>query len=164
MSATLEHRARRKITLYFTSALLEEARSAVLALGSQGQEPSNLSRLFEAALEHELGRLRKQHNGGESFGRYHARLPGGRHVIVKDDGTAESRRKVITRERWRLVETLISRDGKVCALCHRLLTHIHLDHIRPLSRGGTNELSNLRLLCPRCNTSKGGRMDSELDV
>ena len=73
-----EGRARRKITLYFKTELLEEARSAVLALGSQGQEPSNLSRLFEAALEHELARLRRQHNAGESFGRYRARLPGGR--------------------------------------------------------------------------------------
>ena len=69
---------KRKITLYFGQALLEEARSAVLALGSGGLEPSNLSQLFGAALEHELERLRKRHNAGEPFPPYKARLPGGR--------------------------------------------------------------------------------------
>lgn len=71
-------RARQKITLYFRQALLEEARSAVLALGAQGVEPSNLSRLFEAALGRELERLRRAHNAGEPFELYRSRLPGGR--------------------------------------------------------------------------------------
>ncbi len=35
---------RRKITLYFREALLEEARSAVLELGAAGRDPANLSR------------------------------------------------------------------------------------------------------------------------
>ena len=41
--------AKRKITLYFRVGLLEEARSAVLALGAEGREPSNLSALFGRA-------------------------------------------------------------------------------------------------------------------
>jgi hypothetical protein len=69
---------KRKITLYFREALLEEARSVVLALGAEGLEPSNLSQLFGAALEAELKRLRKAHNAGEPFPPYKARLPGGR--------------------------------------------------------------------------------------
>lgn len=157
-------RARRKITLYFKAELLEEARSAVLALGSQGQEPSNLSRLFEAALEHELARLRRQHNAGESFPPYTSRLPGGRPGHVRDGGADPvSMRREATRERWRLVRVLVEKDGKVCAICARLLSTIHLDHIVPLSRGGTNDMSNLRLLCPRCNLSKGSRLDVEID-
>jgi len=70
--------SKRKITLYFREALLEEARSAVLALGAEGIEPSNLSALFDAALTRELERLRKRHNAGEPWPRYKARLPGGR--------------------------------------------------------------------------------------
>ena len=70
--------SKRKITLYFDQALLEEARSAVLALGSEGLEPANLSALFGEALERERERLRKRHNGGESFPLYRARLPDGR--------------------------------------------------------------------------------------
>ena len=69
---------KRKITLYFREKLLEEARSAVLALGAEGREPSNLSALFDTALERELVRLRKAHNGGRPFPPYRARLPGGR--------------------------------------------------------------------------------------
>ncbi len=69
---------RRKITLYFRQALLEEARSAVLELGAAGRDPANLSRLFEGALARELVRLRKAHNGGQPFPPYRSRLPGGR--------------------------------------------------------------------------------------
>ncbi len=29
------------------------------------------------------------------------------------------------------------------------------DHIRPLSRGGTNDPSNIRVLCRRCNSRRG---------
>ena len=69
---------KRKITLYFHEALLEEARSAVLALGAEGREPSNLSQLFGDALERELVRLRRLHHDGKPFPRYRSRLPGGR--------------------------------------------------------------------------------------
>lgn len=69
---------KRKITLYFREALLEEARSAVLGIGAEGLEPSNLSQLFGQALERELVRLRKIHNEGEPFEPYRSRLPGGR--------------------------------------------------------------------------------------
>ena len=52
--------------------------AAVLALGAEGLEPSNLSALFGDALERELARLRKRHNEGQPFPPYRSRLPGGR--------------------------------------------------------------------------------------
>jgi hypothetical protein len=36
-------------------------------------------------------------------------------------------------------------------------TELTIDHIVPLSRGGTDELSNLRFLCPSHNSSKGDK-------
>jgi hypothetical protein len=33
----------------------------------------------------------------------------------------------------------------------------HIDHLRPISRGGGNEESNLALSCARCNVRKSGR-------
>jgi len=38
-----------------------------------------------------------------------------------------------------------------CQLCGAELTHTYeVDHILPVSRGGTNEFSNLRALCREC--------------
>ncbi|GGT71404.1 hypothetical protein GCM10010256_32520 [Streptomyces coeruleorubidus] len=34
----------------------------------------------------------------------------------------------------------------------------HYDHMMPLSRGGLNDVTNLQLLCERCNKRKGDRV------
>jgi 5-methylcytosine-specific restriction endonuclease McrA len=46
-----------------------------------------------------------------------------------------------------------------CAACHVALIErgkgkYHIDHVMPLIRGGSNDVSNLQLLCPFCNLSK----------
>jgi len=43
--------------------------------------------------------------------------------------------------------TYVGSDGKRCDEIIRL----HVDHIKPVARGGTNDISNLRLLCARHN-------------
>ena len=37
----------------------------------------------------------------------------------------------------------------------------HVDHVIPLSRGGTNYISNLVISCPKCNLSKYNKLPSE---
>ena len=37
----------------------------------------------------------------------------------------------------------------------------HVDHVIPLSKGGTHELGNVQLLCPHCNISKRDKMPEE---
>ena len=51
-----------------------------------------------------------------------------------------------------------------CAICRRRMAKgdFHIDHIVPVADGGSNEMQNLQLLCPRCNTSKGARPNSEV--
>ncbi|MDP9346364.1 MAG: HNH endonuclease [Actinomycetota bacterium] len=43
--------------------------------------------------------------------------------------------------------------GRPCAFCGRPAAH--LDHITPISQGGTDAPSNLQALCAECNLSKG---------
>lgn len=69
--------------------------------------------------------------------------------------------KEITRE-W-IAETLARQDGK-CALSGRPITLVdfEIDHIIPRCKGGTNALSNLRMVCRAANAAKGELTDAEL--
>lgn len=56
-------------------------------------------------------------------------------------------------------KAIISRDRGNCADCGKNLTqeledNYHIDHILPLSKGGTNDVSNLQILCEPCNLTK----------
>jgi 5-methylcytosine-specific restriction protein A len=61
---------------------------------------------------------------------------------------------------WRkLREIVIQRDAGTCQACGQPGKHV--DHVVPRRLGGTDELSNLQLLCVQCNLSKGGRFFSK---
>lgn len=42
----------------------------------------------------------------------------------------------------------------LCVYCRTFLSKYHVDHILPLALGGSNDPSNLQLLCPPCNRQK----------
>jgi len=47
--------------------------------------------------------------------------------------------------------------------CHIFLTHLmHVDHITPLAKGGTNAHYNLRMTCARCNHLKSDKVYSDM--
>jgi len=50
-----------------------------------------------------------------------------------------------------------SRGYVTCRYCDRKLTYSQatLDHLRPLSKGGTWAPSNLDFACSKCNSAKG---------
>lgn len=51
---------------------------------------------------------------------------------------------------------IFNAQGKKCAVCRVCIsTKYQVDHIQPLSRGGSNDARNLQLLCGPCNGSKG---------
>lgn len=52
---------------------------------------------------------------------------------------------------------VIERDGYVCGICSLSVDHgdVHLDHIKPLSKGGPTMLANLRVTHSACNLQKG---------
>lgn len=76
--------------------------------------------------------------------------------LFKLESLRDPRRQEWNALRHMIVPQLIARDGAYCAHCgdERDLT---IDHVRPISRGGSNELSNLQVLCRPCNSRKGAR-------
>ena len=46
---------------------------------------------------------------------------------------------------------VIENAGFRCEICGKQSAYFHIDHIIPRSKGGTNDLSNLRCLCPNCH-------------
>jgi len=60
------------------------------------------------------------------------------------------------------IADLLKKQRIMCALCSRKLKDsgpekFHMDHIQPLSKGGTNWISNIQLTCPSCNLKKNAK-------
>lgn len=60
----------------------------------------------------------------------------------------------------RLRKAVVERDGLVCGLCGDEVQpdDVHIDHIKPVSLGGKDELDNLQVAHSFCNISKGARV------
>ncbi|MFC4116470.1 HNH endonuclease [Nonomuraea zeae] len=55
---------------------------------------------------------------------------------------------------WRRRRTLVlSRDGRRCYVCRQLGAN-EVDHIVPVARGGTHDLTNLAAICASCHLKK----------
>ena len=58
---------------------------------------------------------------------------------------------------------ILHRDQYRCQTCGATAANgaeLHIDHILPVSKGGTNDESNLRVLCSECNIGRGNRYDT----
>ena len=57
-------------------------------------------------------------------------------------------------------QPVLERDGMICQLCRRAIedvAEVHIDHIVPVSKGGTSVPENLQVTHGRCNLRKGAR-------
>ena len=77
------------------------------------------------------------------------------------EAEGEDPKQWIERTAWpeRVKAILRSRDRGACAQCGvnivlEMDEESHIDHIVPLSRGGTNDIVNLQFLCAPCNLEK----------
>jgi 5-methylcytosine-specific restriction protein A len=86
-----------------------------------------------SALEKQIGTLQKENSMLEYFVSH------------------PRRRKVSDREK----KICAANQAWRCKMCHELLDSCYeVDHIKPLFKGGSNTLDNLRALCPNCHRKK----------
>ena len=70
---------------------------------------------------------------------------------------SNSQRKLMTKA---LRKTIMERDNYTCQSCGKYMPDevgLHIDHIIPIAKGGKSIPSNLRVLCSKCNGSKGSK-------
>ena len=86
-----------------------------------------------------------------------SRLYRSRHPEIAN---ARSRRWNHEHRRGYSVAAILELYGDKCHLCSKeiLPEHFSVDHVIPLSLGGSDELSNLRPAHRSCNSSKGNRI------
>lgn len=81
-------------------------------------------------------------------------------VKIAKDNNRRSRKQKAGRHTKADLAEIISMQNYKCAVCEigiRKRSSRHLDHIIPLSKGGSNERQNLQFLCVSCNLSKGDK-------
>lgn len=63
---------------------------------------------------------------------------------------------------WRaLRSTVFARDDYTCTYCGDRGGRLECDHVVPVSRGGSNELTNLTTACRKCNRNKRAKTPAE---
>lgn len=81
--------------------------------------------------------------------------------IIKDAadraGVRPNRRGSLSKD---LRNRVYNRCGKVCAKCGTD-KRLQVDHIVPVSKGGSDSMSNLQVLCQPCNLKKGTKSNKE---
>jgi 5-methylcytosine-specific restriction endonuclease McrA len=72
-------------------------------------------------------------------------------------GTQVEKRKPLTAKQK---QALYAKQDGICARCKEFTAYSQMtdDHTIPISKGGTNQLWNRRLVCSNCNSSKNDNM------
>lgn len=76
----------------------------------------------------------------------------GANLLNKIFSSQQKTYSIVYPENWEEIrKQVLVRDGHCCGNCGSF-NDLHVHHIVPLSKGGTNQLSNLRTLCKECHT------------
>ena len=74
----------------------------------------------------------------------------------------KNQRKLLTKK---LRKQIMERDNYTCQTCGKYMPDevgLQIDHIIPVSKGGKTVASNLRVLCNKCNGSKGAKLQPDI--
>ena len=64
----------------------------------------------------------------------------------------------------RSIQNWLSQQNRICRWCFEdCSAKFHIDHVRPLSKGGTHTIDNLCIACPTCNLRKNARDPVEFE-
>lgn len=136
-----------------------------LLTGCRHIETADQADMFLTALEAMgFGSLELKHagqNGGRPYEVFTLSAGAPKSVYIKK---TKPKRKALSK---RIRFEVFIRDGWACQYCGAKspAVELHVDHITPVSSGGTNELENLITACASCNLGKGAReLDGELSV
>ena len=106
---------------------------------------NNTERVLASENRHKITRWKWRHSDRGRFIR--SEIQRVRYHKTRGDGT-------LTTSEWR--EILVMYDGR-CAYCYQPSEKLQLEHIHPLSKGGTHTADNVVPACPSCNYSKGSK-------
>ena len=60
------------------------------------------------------------------------------------------------------IKKLLIAQRHLCVYCKKkVMVDYHVDHVVALSKGGSNSVENLQILCPTCNIKKGNKDPAE---
>ena len=75
---------------------------------------------------------------------------------VRNNGGRHTKKQVLD---------LYNQQGGTCCWCKTSIEDkYHIDHIIPVSKGGSSNIDNLCLACPKCNQLKGDLLPSEWEL
>jgi hypothetical protein len=83
-------------------------------------------------------------------------MSGGK-AVAPADPSKPRRRPLPVAKRY----AVLKRDHYRCQLCKKTGVELEVDHILPVSRGGTDRFDNLRTLCWPCNRKRGNKLDPQ---
>lgn len=81
----------------------------------------------------------------------------GKLVLEPDRNAKKAGKRTPRNINWRLRALVLMRDGARCRLCGAIPgdgVRLHVDHVKPWSKGGETVLENLQILCNVCNIGK----------
>jgi 5-methylcytosine-specific restriction endonuclease McrA len=93
--------------------------------------------------------------------RYYAKYPERKSA---ESRTTRARRKNCEgRHTGKQIKELLEKQNYKCGICLACLHEkgYHADHVMPISKGGSNWIENIEMLCPKCNLAKRDKLPLE---
>jgi len=119
------------------------------------EEKRAQSRVYNETHKEERAAYRETHkNEIAIYGRAYRQTPRGRAVMK----ACRARRRLLPNVSDLAADTIqevLDASNGICPYCGEPFEDGHVDHVIPVSKGGTNDRENLVYVCAQCNLSKG---------